>query len=81
MAYANNVFVGRPRVFGYFDLNKSYATLEDFRAGLAADGAVASQTGWQAEESPVLNAEEHDFRPRAGSAVIGRGVKYFVPGR
>jgi len=79
MAYANNVVVGRPRVFGYFDLKKSYATLEGFRAGLAADGAVASQTGWQAEGPQVRNAEEHDFRPRAGSAVIGRGVKYFVP--
>ena len=62
MAYANNVFVGRPRVFGYFDLNKSHATLEDFRAGLAKDGSLASQTGWQAEEPPVLNAEKHDFR-------------------
>ena len=51
MAYANNVFAGRPRAFGYFDLNKSYATLEDFRAGLAKDGSLASQTGWQAEES------------------------------
>jgi hypothetical protein len=79
MAYANNVIVGHSRVFGYFDLNKSYATLEDFRAGLAKDGAVASQTGWQVEESPVLNAENHDFRPRAGSAVIDRGVKFFVP--
>ena len=79
MAYADNVFVGRPRVFGYFDLNKSHATLEDFRAALAKDGSLASQTGWQAEEPPVLNAEKHDFRPRAGSAVIDRGVKYFVP--
>jgi hypothetical protein len=79
MAYANNIFVGRPRVFGYFDLNKSHATLEDFRAGLVKDGSLASQTGWQVEESPVLSAEKHDFRPRAGSAVIGRGVKYFVP--
>jgi hypothetical protein len=79
MAYANNVFVGQPRVFGYFDLNKSYATLKEFSAGLAANGSLASQTGWKAEESPVLNAEEHNFRPRAGSAVAGRGVKYFVP--
>ncbi len=79
MAYANNVIVGRQRVFGYFDLDKSHATLESFRAGLAEDGALASQTGWQVEGSPVLSAEKHDFRPRAGSAVIDRGVKYFVP--
>jgi hypothetical protein len=79
VAYANNVIVGRSRVFGYFDLDKSYATLEDFRAGLVKVGAVASQTGWQVDESPVMDAENHDFRPRAGSAVIGRGVKFFVP--
>ena len=60
-------------------MDKSYATLEDFRAGLAKDGSLASQTGWQVEGSPVIDAERHDFRPRAGSAVIDRGVKYFVP--
>ena len=59
--------------------NRPHATLEDFRADLAAKGAVASQTGWLVEGSPVLNAEKHDFRPRAGSSVIDRGVKYFVP--
>lgn len=78
-AYANNVIMGKPQVFGYFDLKKSHATLEDFRAGLAEAGSLASQTGWMVEESPVLNAEKLDFRPRAGSAVIDRGVKYFVP--
>jgi hypothetical protein len=82
LAYANNVIVGHSRVFGDFDLfepDKTYLTLEDFRAGLAKVGAVASQTGWQVDESPVMNAEQHDFRPRAGSAVIDRGVKFFVP--
>ena len=46
MAYANNVFVRRPRVFGFFDLDiPRYA--RGFRAGLAEDGSLASrQAGW-----------------------------------
>ena len=87
-AYANNVIVGPPRDFGYFDLDKPmgtslnepgvsdlqhgrragpadrpFATLEEFRADLEKDGALASQTGWQVEGYPVLNAEKHDFAP------------------
>jgi hypothetical protein len=79
LAFANNVIVGDARAFGYFDLDKVHVTLEQFRQGLAEDEALAAQTGWQVEESPVLNADAHDFRPKPDSAVTGRGVKFFVP--
>ena len=79
LAYAANVFFGRPRYFGYFDRDAIYLTLEDLKAGLEARKALASQTGWQVAQSPVRDAERHDFRPLPDSAVTGRGVKYFVP--
>jgi hypothetical protein len=79
LAYADNVFLGKPRRFGYFDRDAVYKTLEEFRAGLEARHALASETGWHAEQAQVRDAEHHDFRPTPGSAVRGRGVKYFVP--
>ncbi len=79
LAYADNVFHGAPRHFGCFDVTAFHKTLGEFRDALAAFQPLASQTGWQAEQPPVRDAEAHDFRPTPGSAVIDRGVEFFVP--
>lgn len=79
LAYAENVFVGPPRYFGAFDRDVVHSTMEEFRTGLEARKALVSQTGSQADVSPVRGAEAHDFRPAPDLAVAGRGVKHFVP--
>jgi len=80
LAYADNVFFGKPRHFGLFESDGILRnTLETYRAALEQKKSLSWQTGWEANSSPVRNAEAHDFRPVAGSSVIDRGVKVFVP--
>ena len=80
LAYASNVFHGSPRVFGHFELNgPRHQSLKSFAAALEKFGAIASETGWVADEPPLRDPAKHDFRPADGSAAIDRGVKIFAP--
>ncbi|MGD2175241.1 MAG: hypothetical protein PVJ27_07545, partial [Candidatus Brocadiaceae bacterium] len=79
LAYADNVFHGSPRHFGSFDLTAVHETLEQFQESLAQREPLASSVGQNVKQSPVRDAEGHDFRPTAGSPVIDGGVKFFVP--
>ncbi len=80
LAYADNVFYGKPRHFGLFESEGILRnTLETFSGALKAKHALAGRTGFVAGVNPVRNAAAHDFRPAENSPVIDRGVKFFVP--
>ena len=97
MAYASNVFFGRPAgrpgkndAFGYVGgISASGAgggapvfsgsTLEELRSALEAQKCRLAGLGWMAPEMPLADPANKDYRPTAGSAAEGRGVKVFVP--
>lgn len=80
LAYADNVFYGKPRSIGLFESQGIMRnSVETFSKALKSAGALASRTGWNVDKNPVRNADAHDFRPVPGSPVIDRGVKFFVP--
>jgi hypothetical protein len=78
LAYADNVFYGSPETFGRIE-GASGDTLTEFREAFAAHKPRAGQTGWMAEEMPLVDPENHDFRLRPDSAARNRGAKVFVP--
>ncbi|MFO7955911.1 MAG: LamG-like jellyroll fold domain-containing protein [Candidatus Brocadiia bacterium] len=80
LAYRDNVFCGSPRHFGVFEhTGLVHETLPDYREALSSREPLADQVGVEAEESPVRDAEAHDFRPAPSSAAEGRGARFFVP--
>ncbi len=76
-AYGYNVFVGEKRIGRARHIGGD--TVAEWRSDLEKAGAFCSHTGLRAEGSPLLDAENHDFRPKEGSTPIDRGVKFFVP--
>ncbi len=78
LAYGNNIFYGKPETFGRIE-GASGDTLEEFRREFAKHKPRLSQTGWMAEEMPLVDPAHHDFRLRPNSAADGRGAKAFVP--
>ncbi len=83
LAYARNVFQGRPFRFGKIGRSDApenmFATLSDWRKGIEKRGAMVAQTGVRVQSPQVRDAAAHDFRPRANSAAIDQGAKVFVP--
>jgi hypothetical protein len=92
MAYARNVFSNVPktterakdggieRAFAVYELNgASYDDPQAMAASFAAHPALASDVGTLAEQSPLRDPANHDFRPKPGSAAIDHGVRMFVP--
>ncbi len=79
-AYSRNVFFDIGGLIGTFEAEGGdYARLEDFRQAQMRRQALAGDVGLMAQKPPLRNAPKHDFRPAAGSAAIGQGVKVFVP--
>ncbi|MFW6286515.1 MAG: LamG-like jellyroll fold domain-containing protein [Candidatus Sumerlaeota bacterium] len=79
-AYANNVFYDIGNTLGTFEAEGGdYKNLEDLAAAMEKRNAMASSVGVMAENPPLVNAAEHDFRPAPGSAAIDFGVRAFVP--
>lgn len=54
-------------------------TLEELRAALEAQDCRLATLGWMADEMPLADPADRDYRPTADSAARGRGVRYFVP--
>jgi hypothetical protein len=87
MAMAHNVFYPAPRNdqpawrgFASFEQpGRVYESVAAFREALQRYDAWASQTGRVADEMPLRDPANHDFRPTEDSAVQDRGVKVFVP--
>ncbi|MFI5458803.1 MAG: laminin G domain-containing protein [Isosphaerales bacterium] len=79
-AYARNVFYDVGEAFGVIEPSGRWRqTLAAFRAALESFHPLASDVGIMAPQPPLRDAPAHDFRPSAGSAARGRGVKVFVP--
>jgi hypothetical protein len=91
MAYGRNVFSGVPKVerddkgattraFGVYELKgTAYDGPQAMAESFAAHPALAGDVGTLSPESPLSDPAKHDFRPKAGSAVIDHGVRVFVP--
>jgi hypothetical protein len=80
MAYGRNVFHNVSPQFAVFEASgKGHADLASFKKALEEHKPLALDGGILADASPVTNAAEHDFQPKAGSAAIDQGVKFFVP--
>jgi hypothetical protein len=79
-AYTRNVFAASPDDFGIFEADGTvHGTMESMAEALTRRGALASDVGEAMASSPYRDANGHDFRLKAGSKAIGRGVKVFVP--
>ncbi len=83
LAYARNVFHGRPFRFGKIgrtDADENmFDTLAAWRKGIEKRGAMVFETGVRVRSPQVRDAAAHDFRLRPGAAAIDRGAKVFVP--
>ena len=90
MAYASNVFFGKPKEFasvagiskkGNYDGAPivSSSTIEELRQKLLSEKCRLATVGWHVTEPPLINPAGKDYRPATNSAVKERGVKYFVP--
>jgi len=80
MAYGSNVFYKLGQHFGFFESNgRQHDSAADFQKALEAYKPLRGDTGVIVDASPVVDAEKHDFRVKAGSPAIDKGVKYFVP--
>jgi len=91
MAYASNVFFGKPKIFGEVaGISNTNAargsapvvsgdTLEELRGKLENEKCRLSGIGWQVTDAPLLEPAKKDYRPAANSGAGERGIKYFVP--
>ncbi len=80
IGYARNVFSQVKRHMAVFEATgERRETVEEMRDALQSVGALASQAGVTAQNSPLRDAPGHDFRPSAGSPAVDGGVRPFVP--
>ena len=78
-AYARNVFHDVAQM-GVFEASGRWLDrLDDFRDALQKRGAIADETGEQAEASILRNPAQGDFRLNANSPAVDRGAVVFVP--
>ncbi|MFW6189020.1 MAG: LamG-like jellyroll fold domain-containing protein [Planctomycetota bacterium] len=79
-AYERNVFHDVGEGFAVFEPSgRWHTTLEAFRKALAEYEPLADDVGMMADDAPLPNAGEHDFRPGADSPAREKGVRVFVP--
>ncbi len=88
LAYAHNIYQGPAfdtktcfnlGTKGRGAVRVSTNSLDEFRAWLQENGALASQAGYRADEAPFMDAENHDFRPNPEVMKDKKGVRFFVP--
>ncbi len=78
-AYSGNVFYNVVR-FGVFEPSgRWHEGFEEAREALSKSGAIEYDMGVVTQQSPLRDAEKHDFRAKPGGAAAGRGAKVFVP--
>jgi hypothetical protein len=79
-AYSNNVMYEIGDIIATFHAEGGdFRDLEKLQEAMAAVKPLAADVGVMAEESPLRDPANHDFRPVPGTAVEGRGVRSFVP--
>ncbi len=84
LAYYGNVFYGSPRYFARFGPSRKseevlLRDIREFGDYLREKKYQVADPGVLCDKSPVVDMKAHDFRPRAGSPVIDRAAKVFVP--
>lgn len=78
--YGRNVFYQISPELAVFEASgRKHDTIDSMSKGLTEHKAMADDVGTLASASPFRDAPQHDFRPAAESAAIGRGAKVFVP--
>jgi hypothetical protein len=79
-AYGKNVFQATSKELAVFESNGAkHDSLESMNKVLAEKKSLCADAGTLCADSPVEDADKHDFRPKAKSALIGHGVKVFTP--
>jgi len=76
-AYGNNVSSGNDFV-GALENRDDNLSLAQFKATLESYNSQLTQTGYNATEEVIPNAEVFDYRALGNSAAIERGVKFFT---
>ena len=75
---ASNVFAGKAEQFASIGPAKG-KDIDSFREAFAKTRPLTGQVGVVAPECPLIAPDKLDFRPKPGSAVADKGVKFFVP--
>ncbi|MFP4380285.1 MAG: LamG-like jellyroll fold domain-containing protein [Candidatus Sumerlaeia bacterium] len=89
IAYGKNIFQGADtkarRTYrvgvkgGRGRIGTATEDLEEFRSFLKENGAMASQAGYEIQDSPFKDGPGHDFRPSDAIPKDATAAKYFVP--
>ncbi len=79
-AYGKNIFFNVAPDLAVFEAaGQKHSDLASMNQTLADHKSLSFNVGMLTNVSPFHNAAEHDFRPKAGSALIDNGVRMFVP--
>ncbi len=77
IAFARNVFAGKPRTFGTLEYGHGdYPDLVSFRRALEKRKTEVSSLGTMSAQNPLTAPAAGDFRPKAAT---GEPVRHFVP--
>lgn len=81
LAYGHNTFHGDVDAFGQLGAGNRnvFASLSDWTANLRKFGALQADSGIVVNESPLPNAETHDYRASPHLSARNAGIRYFVP--
>jgi hypothetical protein len=79
LAFSRNAFYGRTQWFGSLGSSKYYSTIDEWTSAMRRAGLMMYDTGTVLADSPVTDAQAHDFSPKGNSPIIDKGVKVFVP--
>jgi hypothetical protein len=77
LAFVNNVFCGDASAGNVGRIRGN--TVEQLRDALKKVPIVNAQLGWQIDEIPLANPEQHNFALTPGSFPVDKGVKFFAP--
>ncbi|MFW5863925.1 MAG: LamG-like jellyroll fold domain-containing protein [bacterium] len=91
LAYANNLLAGKAEAGTLYSPNRraieggavdkqiSAATAEEFSKQMQEFPIRYGKLGWQTEETPLVDPDDGDYRPKSGSRAIDNGAQYFIP--
>jgi hypothetical protein len=78
LIFGNNIFAGPTGDIGNIGKLRG-RSVEDLGAQLAKVPVVHGQLGWRDTGMPLVQPDQFDFRLKADSSPIGKGVRFFCP--
>jgi len=78
-AYARNVFHDFAEMGVLEPSGRWLRTFDDFKSALEQNQSLLSELGTVSQSPLLRDPAKGDFRPASNSAVVGKGVKVFVP--